>query len=145
MYNTLLLHSALVGGSSKKTLLARYYNIGGMKFSLVDIEVGIFRGNRKPVGDGKVFERKDERASLVPSWADPRTLFIVVRAARVSSQVPAGTHPCSSTPPVRARARFRCSRPTPWRRACSELRNSYARKSNSTSTRRPYATRAPTT
>lgn len=47
VYNTLLLHAALVAGTSKKALMSRFYVIAGMKFTLSDIEIGIFRGMKE--------------------------------------------------------------------------------------------------
>jgi hypothetical protein len=82
IYNTLMINGLIVIGKPSGLLQKRNfynhckYNIGGYIFSLNDIEHGVLRANRKPVGAiKKLFSKRDARREFIVSEFDPRIHF----------------------------------------------------------------------
>jgi hypothetical protein len=89
IYNTAVIHGVIELGLEKSVKEASgffdrvVYEIGGLRFSLNDMEHGILRGNRRhPYGLLKPFRSKDPRTefSIIP--LDPRIHFTLVCGAR---------------------------------------------------------------
>ncbi|KAL0487008.1 egl-10 [Acrasis kona] len=96
IYNTLMINGLLVYGKPRSILQKKNfynickYNIGGHLFSLNDIEHGVLRANRKPVGALKrCFGGKDIRRMYITTLFDPRIHFALNCGAK-------------SCPPIRA-------------------------------------------
>mmetsp|Transcript_41345 Transcript_41345/g.50123 ORF Transcript_41345/g.50123 Transcript_41345/m.50123 type:complete len:723 (+) Transcript_41345:289-2457(+) len=89
LYNALVIHGFVVIGPPTNLYQRLYfynhtcYSIGGMMYSLNDIEHGVLRGNQKPhMSYRRVFHNHDPRLqSAVVVW-DPRIHFALVRGAR---------------------------------------------------------------
>ncbi|KAK3239056.1 hypothetical protein CYMTET_50985, partial [Cymbomonas tetramitiformis] len=89
LYNALVIHGFAVIGPPTTVYQRLYfynhtcYSIGGMMYSLNDIEHGILRGNLKPHGScRRMFSAQDPRLqSAVVVW-DPRIHFALVRGTR---------------------------------------------------------------
>eukprot|EP00242_Pyramimonas_sp_CCMP2087_P012684 CAMPEP_0198199912 /NCGR_PEP_ID=MMETSP1445-20131203/3020_1 /TAXON_ID=36898 /ORGANISM="Pyramimonas sp., Strain CCMP2087" /LENGTH=731 /DNA_ID=CAMNT_0043869823 /DNA_START=481 /DNA_END=2676 /DNA_ORIENTATION=- len=89
LYNALVLHGFMVIGPPSSLYQRIYfynhtcYNLGGMTYSLNDIEHGLLRGNQKPINSYcRVFAPNDPRLrSAVVIW-DPRIHFALVRGTK---------------------------------------------------------------
>jgi len=89
LYNALAIHGFVVTGPPTNLYQRLYYynhtnySIGGMVYSLNDIEHGVLRGNQKPhTSYRRVFHRDDPRLqSAVVVW-DPRIQFALCRGTR---------------------------------------------------------------
>lgn len=89
VYNALVIHAFVVQGPPN-TLWKRYkffnsvsYIIGGRVFTLNDIENGVLRSNRKPVGVfKKPFSSHDPRLKIALEHPEPRVHFALVCGAK---------------------------------------------------------------
>lgn len=89
VYNVMVIHAFVVEGPPA-TVWRRYrffnstsYVIGGLVFSLNDIENGILRANRRAVGAwGRPFGRTDPRLKVSLAVAEPRIHFALVCGAK---------------------------------------------------------------
>ena len=89
IYNTAVIHGVIELGLEKsiKEVSGFFdrvrYEIGGLRFSLNEMEHGILRGNRRhPYGFLKPFRKKDPRMEFVILPIDPRIHFGLVCGAR---------------------------------------------------------------
>jgi hypothetical protein len=89
IYNTAVIHGVIELGleNSVKEAFGFFnrvmYEIGGVRFSLNEMEHGILRGNRRrPYGLLKPFRRKDPRVKFSILPPDPRIHFALVCGAR---------------------------------------------------------------
>jgi len=89
VYNALVIHAFVTRGPPTN-LWQRYkffnvvsYVIGGNVFSLNEIENGILRSNRKPIGSlRKPFSKNDPRLSIALEKPEPRVHFALVCGAK---------------------------------------------------------------
>jgi len=89
IYNTAVIHGVIELGLEKsvKEVSGFFdrvrYEIGGLRFSLNEMEHGILRGNRRPpYGFLKPFRREDPRMEVTIIPLDPRIHFALVCGAR---------------------------------------------------------------
>src|SRR3972149_3949094 len=89
IYNTAVIHGVIELGLERSVKEFRgffdrmTYEIGGLFFSLNDLEHGILRGNkRRPYGLLKPFQKKDPRLAFSVTSLDPRIHFALVCGAR---------------------------------------------------------------
>lgn len=89
IYNALVIHGFVVVGPPK-SLWQRYkffntvcYTIGGLQFSLQDIENGVLRSNRKALGAfSKPFGKSDGRLRVMLEQVEPKIHFALVCGAK---------------------------------------------------------------
>jgi hypothetical protein len=91
VYNSLVIHALIIFGPATNAISRNsffnnvYYNIGGFKFSLSDIEHGILRANQPPPIEKSVrvrFQKNDPRLAFMLPKLDPRIHFALVCGAR---------------------------------------------------------------
>ncbi|MDP2436741.1 MAG: DUF547 domain-containing protein [archaeon] len=89
IYNALVIHATVVKGQPKtamqrsKFFTSVSYLIGGLEFTLNDIENGVLRANRRaPFGFFKPFSRTDPRHAIALHFHEPRIHFALVCGAK---------------------------------------------------------------
>ena len=100
VYNALTIHGLATAPSLPTSVLdiagfwnVTCYNIGGLTYSLDDLEHGLLRGNKPHPSTGAVcFQLGDRRLEFAIPELDPRIHFALVCGARVLY----GTVPCWS-------------------------------------------------
>jgi glutaredoxin len=89
IYNALVIHATVAQGPPKNAMQrSKFFNsvsyvIGGLQFTLNDIENGVLRANRRaPFGFFRPFSRSDPRSAIALAFHEPRIHFALVCGAK---------------------------------------------------------------